>query len=162
MEAYRRRQLGAPLVVVRLTQSRGFPRSRIVCGRHRDAGRHPGEAQADLFRARQLDYTVLEQITVESVKIDVSYVAELARLELTDSEKAVFQPQLESIVKYVEKISSVDVEGVEPMMHGRSLVNAFREDTLRESLDVETVLANAPKRVGDEFLLPKIVEGAES
>jgi aspartyl-tRNA(Asn)/glutamyl-tRNA(Gln) amidotransferase subunit C len=104
----------------------------------------------------------LEQITVESVKIDVSYVAELARLELTDSEKAVFQPQLESIVKYVEKISSVDVEGVEPMMHGRSLVNAFREDTLRESLDVETVLANAPKRVGDEFLLPKIVEGAES
>ena len=95
-------------------------------------------------------------------KIDVAYVAELARLELTDEEKAVFQPQLENIVKYVEMISSVNVDGIEPMMHGRALVNAFREDGVRESLPVETALANAPKRVGDEFYLPQIVEGAES
>ena len=96
------------------------------------------------------------------MKIDVGYVAELARLELTDEEKAVFQPQLENIVKYVEKISAVNVDGVEPMMHGRPLVNAFREDVVRPSLPAETALANAPKRVNDEFLLPKIVEGAES
>ncbi len=96
------------------------------------------------------------------MKIDVAYVAELARLELTDEEKAVFQPQLENIVRYVEKISSVDVSGVEPMMHGRPLVNSFREDVVRASLPAEVALANAPKRVGDEFLLPKIVEGAES
>ena len=96
------------------------------------------------------------------MKIDVAYVAELARLELTDEEKSVFQPQLENIVKYVEKISEVDVEGVEPMMHGRPLVNAFREDVVRPSLDREAALANAPARTGDEFMLPKIVEGAES
>ena len=96
------------------------------------------------------------------MKIDVAYVAVLARLELTDEEKSVFQPQLENIVKYVEKISEVDVEGVEPMMHGRTLVNAFREDEVRPSLAAETALAHAPARVGDEFLLPKIVEGAES
>lgn len=96
------------------------------------------------------------------MKIDVAYVAELARLELTDEEKAVFQPQLENIVQYVEKISSVDVAGVEPMMHGRPLVNAFREDVVRASLPAEVALGNAPARVGDEFLLPKIVEGAES
>ena len=96
------------------------------------------------------------------MKIDVGYVAELARLELTDEEKAVFQPQLENIVKYVEKISSVNVDGVEPMMHGRPLVNAFREDEVRPSMDREAALGNAPARVGEEFLLPKIVEGAES
>ena len=96
------------------------------------------------------------------MKIDVSYVAELARLELTEEEKATFQPQLESIVEYVDKISSVDVDGVPPMMHGRELVNVFREDVVGESLPVETALANAPARTGDEFLLPKIVEGAES
>ncbi len=95
-------------------------------------------------------------------KIDVAYVAELARLELTDEEKAVFQPQLENIVKYVEKISQVDVSGVEPMMHGRRLVNAMREDVVKPSMDREEALANAPARTGDEFLLPKIVEGAES
>ena len=96
------------------------------------------------------------------MKIDVAYVAELARLDLTDEEKSVFQPQLENIVKYVEKISEVDVEGVDPMMHGKELVNAFREDEVRPSLPVETALSNAPARVGDESLLPKIVEGAES
>ena len=96
------------------------------------------------------------------MKIDVKYVAELARLELTEEEQAVFQPQLEGIVKYVDMISKVDVEGVEPMMHGKAIVNAFREDVVGESLPTETALKNAPSRVGDEFLLPKIVEGAES
>lgn len=96
------------------------------------------------------------------MKIDVKYVAELARLELTSEEQALFQPQLENIVGYVEKISSVNVDGVPPMMHGRELVNAFREDEVRPSLDREAALTNAPKRVDDEFLLPKIVEGAES
>ena len=96
------------------------------------------------------------------MKIDVKYVAELARLELSEAERATFQPQLENIVKYVEKISAVNVEGVEPMMHGRPLINAFRDDVVRPSLATETALANAPARVGEEFLLPKIVEGAES
>ena len=96
------------------------------------------------------------------MKIDVKYVSDLARLELTAEEAATFQPQLEGIVKYVEKISEVNVDGVEPMMHGRRLVNAFREDEVRPSLATETALANAPACVGDEFLLPKIVEGAES
>ncbi len=95
-------------------------------------------------------------------KIDVGYVAELARLELTDEEMAVFQPQLENIVKYVEKISAVDIEGVEPMINGHRVVNRFREDVVGESMPCEDALGNAPKRVGDEFLLPKIVEGAES
>ena len=61
-----------------------------------------------------------------------------------------------------KEVSSVDVSGVEPMMHGRRLVNAFREDVVRPSLAMETALANAPARTGDEFLLPKVVEGAES
>jgi len=105
-----------------------------------------------------MDNTILE----EAVKIDVGYVAELARLELTDDEKALFQSQLDGIVGYVEKISEVDVDGVEPMMHGHALVNVFREDEVRPSMDREAALANAPARTGDEFLLPKIVEGAES
>lgn len=96
------------------------------------------------------------------MKIDVSYVAELARLELSEEEKSLFQPQLNDIVGYVEKINSVDVDGVEPMLHGMSLVNAMREDEIEPSMSREDALANAPKRVGDEFLLPKIVEGAES
>ncbi|MBP5790967.1 MAG: Asp-tRNA(Asn)/Glu-tRNA(Gln) amidotransferase subunit GatC [Kiritimatiellae bacterium] len=96
------------------------------------------------------------------MKIDARYVAELARLELSQKELEIFQPQLESIVKYVEKISEVDVEGVKPMTHAHSRVNAWREDEVKPSMDREAALANAPARLGDEFLLPKIVEGAES
>ena len=96
------------------------------------------------------------------MKIDVKYTAELARLELSPEEQELFQAQLEDIVGYVEKISEVDIEGVPPMMHGREIVNAFREDEVRPSLDKESALSNAPARVGDEFLLPKIVEGAQS
>lgn len=99
---------------------------------------------------------------MEKSAIDVAYVAELARLELSDEEKAVFQPQLEDIVKYVEKISSVDVSDVPPTMHGRAIVNSLREDIVLPSMDREAALANAPARTGDEFMLPKIVEGADS
>lgn len=96
------------------------------------------------------------------MKIDVGYVAELARLELTEDEKELFQRQLDGIVGYVEKISEVNVDGVEPMMHGRESSNALREDEVRPSLPVEVALSNAPKRVGEEFLLPKIVEKTEN
>ena len=96
------------------------------------------------------------------MKLDVGYISELARLELTEDEKSLFQAQLDNIVGYMDKINSVNVDGVEPMMHGMTLVNVMREDEIQPSMEREEALANAPKRVADEFLLPKIVEGAES
>ena len=93
-------------------------------------------------------------------KIDVSYVAELARLDLTPEEKRLFRAQLETIVGYVDQIASVDVSGVEATMHGQPLVNVMREDEVAPSLDRERFLANAPDRSGAEFRLPKIVEDA--
>ena len=96
------------------------------------------------------------------MQLDVKYIAELARLELSPEEAELFARQMPQIVGYVEKIRELDVEGVEPTMHGQKLVNVFREDVVRPSLDHETALANAPARHNDEFKLPKIVEGAES
>lgn len=96
-----------------------------------------------------------------SESIDVAYVAELARLALSGEDMDRMKAQLPEIVKYVEKISEVDVDGVEPTMHGQKLVNVFREDEVRPSIDREAVLDNAPARHGLEFKLPKIVEDAE-
>ena len=81
-------------------------------------------------------------------KIDVGYVAELARLELSAEEKALFQQQLEKIVDYVNIISKVDVENVEPMMHGKAIVNALREDEVKPSLERELGWRNAPATTG--------------
>jgi len=89
---------------------------------------------------------------------DLAYVANLARLSLTEQEQTLFEGQLASIVGYVQKIGELDVTGIEPTLHGQPVHNIFRKDTPLPSLDRETVLANAPQRVGNEFRMPKIVE----
>ncbi len=90
-------------------------------------------------------------------KIDVPYVAHLARLALTDEEVRMFQGQLEQIVDYVKVIQQVDVSGVEPMAHAVRVQNIFRKDEERKSLDRDVVLANAPAHDGEQFLVPKII-----
>ncbi len=91
---------------------------------------------------------------------DIDYIARLAHIALTDDEKAAFGKQLGDVLAYMEKLKKLDVEGVEPTMHGHGRVNAFREDVVTPSIDREAALANAPERTGDEFRLPKIVEDA--
>ncbi len=95
-----------------------------------------------------------------SQTIDVAYVAELARIELSADERALFQGQLETIVEYVEKINELNLEGIEPTMHGQAASNFFRTDEPCESLPREAVLANAPTSTATEFKLPRIVEDA--
>jgi aspartyl-tRNA(Asn)/glutamyl-tRNA(Gln) amidotransferase subunit C len=90
--------------------------------------------------------------------IDVAYVARLAHIRLTASEQAEFQRQLETILAYVDQIAGLDVAGIEPTSHGQPVYNVFRDDATRPGLARDTVLANAPERVGDEFKVPRIVE----
>ena len=61
-------------------------------------------------------------------KIDVAYVARLARLHLSDEEIRTFQPQLEQIVGYIRKISELDLTGIEPTSHAHRVENVFRRD----------------------------------
>ena len=91
-------------------------------------------------------------------QIDVRYVANLARLQLTEDEIATFQSQLDHIVHYVDEIRGLNVEGVEPMAHAAVIRNVFREDTVRPGLDRDKALANAPAHRSELFMVPKIVE----
>ncbi len=91
-------------------------------------------------------------------KIDVAYVAYLARLRLSDEEVALFQGQLEDIVSYVEKVRELDVSQVEPTAHGIPVENVFRKDEARESLPPGTAIKNAPASRDAQSLVPKIVE----
>lgn len=90
--------------------------------------------------------------------IDVRYVANLARLNLSESEVASFQEQLGQIVEYVNQIRAVDVDGVEPTAHAVAVQNVFRDDVVKPGLDREVVLSNAPEHSTDLFRVPKIVE----
>ena len=91
-------------------------------------------------------------------KIDVRYVANLARIKLSDEEVETFQGQLEQIVEYVEKIGSLDVSDIEPTSHAHPVQNVFRKDVVTESLARADVMANAPEQTDEQFRVPKIVE----
>jgi len=91
-------------------------------------------------------------------KEEVAYVAHLARLEFSETEKETFTGQLNDILLYMDKLNEVDTAGVEPLSHAISLSNAFREDEARESLSQERSLANAPDPRGEFFRVPKVIE----
>ncbi len=91
-------------------------------------------------------------------KEEVEYVAELARLDFREEEKEKFTSQLNDILMYMEKLNEIDTAGVKPETHAISLMNAFREDVIKASLEPEVSLANAPEEKGSCFRVPKVVE----
>ena len=96
-------------------------------------------------------------------KIDIGYVAQLARLELPAEQSAQLQRELESIVHYIDELAEVDVAGVEPTAHAARLFNVWREDETGGSLPRETMLANAPATVDGELIrVPQVLPGEGS
>lgn len=92
--------------------------------------------------------------------IDVSYVAKLARLELSDDEVAVFQPQLEAILGYAESLSALDVSGIDSTAHATHVFGRMRDDIPHESLTPEAMLQNAPDQAQGQIRVPKVVTDA--
>jgi aspartyl-tRNA(Asn)/glutamyl-tRNA(Gln) amidotransferase subunit C len=89
---------------------------------------------------------------------DVRWVAHLARLELSDDELAAMTRQLSAILEYVDQLKQVNTEGVEPLAHPLPLHNVFREDEPAPSLPLGAALANAPRRQGDFYSVPAVLE----
>lgn len=91
-------------------------------------------------------------------RIDVERIAHLARIELTAEEAAEYQPQLEQIVGYVDKLNELDLSTVEPTAHAMPMRDVVREDASRPGLDRDRVMANAPISKDGQIVVPKIVE----
>ena len=89
---------------------------------------------------------------------EVSYVADLARLELSPEEVELFTGDMNRILDYMDQLNELDTAGVGPTSHVLSLKNVFREDVVVDSLSVDEVLANAPRREKGHFVVPKIIE----
>jgi aspartyl-tRNA(Asn)/glutamyl-tRNA(Gln) amidotransferase subunit C len=89
---------------------------------------------------------------------DVEHVANLARLDLSEAEKATFTEQLNAILKYADKLNELDTTDVEPTSHAMPLVNVMREDESRPSATMEQVLRNAPDDEDGQFKVPAVLE----
>jgi aspartyl-tRNA(Asn)/glutamyl-tRNA(Gln) amidotransferase subunit C len=88
---------------------------------------------------------------------EVNKVALLARLDLTEAELATMTTQLQAIVGYVESLNELNTDTIAPLSHPLEVSNVFRDDTLVPSLDREAMLANAPKRDGECYLVPAVL-----
>lgn len=90
-------------------------------------------------------------------KDEVLKVAALARLDIDDAAIEPFAEQISTILDYVDTLNNVDTEGVPGTSHAISLTNAFREDELREHLERERALENAPEKEEGAFTVPKVI-----
>ncbi|HEY2892577.1 MAG TPA: Asp-tRNA(Asn)/Glu-tRNA(Gln) amidotransferase subunit GatC [Pirellulales bacterium] len=88
---------------------------------------------------------------------DVEKVSLLARLRLSPEELDRMTEQMGQIVAYVESLSELDTDNVEPMAHALDVANVFAADELRPSLDRAAALANAPHHDGEFYLVPAVL-----
>ncbi len=94
---------------------------------------------------------------MSSEKIDVRYVAKLARIALTDDEVQRFETQLGDLLEHVNALAKLDVSHVAATAQVVESRNVERDDEPAASLDRETVLAQAPQRQGAFFRVPRII-----
>jgi aspartyl-tRNA(Asn)/glutamyl-tRNA(Gln) amidotransferase subunit C len=93
--------------------------------------------------------------------MDVRKVAKLAHLEITDEEVALYTPQMNSIVAYVEQLNELDTENIEPATGGLTAAgeatDAIRADVPRASLGQKLALEQAPDAHSGHFRVPKVL-----
>jgi aspartyl-tRNA(Asn)/glutamyl-tRNA(Gln) amidotransferase subunit C len=88
---------------------------------------------------------------------DIAKVSLLGRLRLRDEELDRMTDQLVQIVSYMELLSEVDTDRVEPMAHAVEQVNVFAEDLPVRGLDRQAALHNAPKRDEQCYRVPAVL-----
>ncbi len=97
---------------------------------------------------------------MEQPNIDIKYVAELARLELSEEQFGRIARDMAGIVGYIATLSEVDVSGVEPTAHAAALTNVWREDAAGVPYEREAMLANAPALLnGETIRVPQVLPG---
>lgn len=92
------------------------------------------------------------------MKMDIEKVARLARIELSQDEKKIFEAQLDQILTYMELLNEVDTSGVEPTSHAIPIYNVFRDDEVRPSFSKKDVIGIAPEQEDGHFRVPRIIE----
>ena len=85
-------------------------------------------------------------------------IATLARIRVEDAELPALQAELNDILGWIEQLNEVNVEGIEPLTGAAQMALKMREDVVTDGGYPEKILANAPERAGDFFVVPKVVE----
>lgn len=88
----------------------------------------------------------------------ITYLEKLAKVELTNEEREQCSTDLQDIVSYMDVLSELDTQGIEPLSHSFPVTNVMRGDEVKPSLNRDDVLKNAPQVKDGFFSVPKTVE----
>lgn len=88
----------------------------------------------------------------------VCRIALLARIRLDEADAPRLQAELNGILGWIEQLGEVDVEGIEPLTGAAQMALKMREDVVTDGGYPEKVLANAPERIDDYYVVPRVVE----
>jgi aspartyl-tRNA(Asn)/glutamyl-tRNA(Gln) amidotransferase subunit C len=88
----------------------------------------------------------------------VRRIAHLARVAVADDEVEHLRGEINAILSFVEQLSEVNVEGVEPMTSVTPMTMKKRPDVVSDGGNADAVLRNAPATENNYFLVPKVVE----
>ena len=92
---------------------------------------------------------------------DVRAIADLARLELSEDEVALYQRQISDILVYFQKLQELDTSEIDPTSSVLTLTNVMRADEAAAPLSVDEVVANAPDSDGEQFRVRAVLADAE-
>ena len=85
-------------------------------------------------------------------------IAALAKLEFAAKSAELMKADLEKIIGFVDKLSEIDTEGVEPLIYLSEEVNVLREDEIRAVISQVEALKNAPQKDSDYFKVSTVLK----
>ena len=95
------------------------------------------------------------------MKIDIKTIeklASLSKLSFTEEELDLISKDMSKMVDFINQLDEIDTEGVEPLIHLNEEFNNWREDEIKEMLDLKEALSNSPIKDSTYFKLPKVLD----
>lgn len=94
--------------------------------------------------------------------IDVLHIASLARLKIEDSEKQKLQADMNEILGYINMLSELKMEGVDPTIYACDVKNIWREDVVEKQNIKQYLITNAPENVDNDLVkVPQVIPSEE-
>tara|TARA_Y100001954_G_C15801257_1_gene600231 strand:+ start:1966 stop:2256 length:291 start_codon:yes stop_codon:yes gene_type:complete len=95
------------------------------------------------------------------MKIDkklISDLAKLAKLNFDEKSSKAMENDLKKIIGFVNKLSEIDTDNVDPLIYLSEEINVLRKDNVTSNLSQQEALKNAPKKDSDYILVPKVIK----
>lgn len=88
----------------------------------------------------------------------IDHIAHLAKLEFQGEQKTAIREDMQKIISFMDKLSEVPTDDVEPLIFMTDEVNRLREDVPSFTISQDEALKNAPKKDSDYFRIPKVLD----